>query len=177
MQLHSRLPLGASTPLDVFTKPPYLATACFPAALWEAQRQWLQHALARAALTLALLSAAATAAANVWGVPAINRRLMPQVQAAAAAALQREVQLGAVRWLAPTGLAGVGPLASVGPVALGPSPVEGSSLSARHVTLGLDPLHSALQRRLVFDVRVDGAQVGVRPCRGRCSWRQERCHV
>lgn len=84
---------------------------------------------------------------------------MPQVQAAAAAVLQRDVQLGAVRWLAPTGLAGIGPLASVGPVALGPGPVERSSTSARHVTVGLDPLQSALQRRLVLDVRVHGAQV------------------
>lgn len=118
------------------------------------------------ALGLGLLAAAATAAANVWGVPALNGRLLPPVQAAASALLQREVQLGVVNWVAPTGLLGLTPLASVGPVRVGAGPVERSSASLRQVTVGLDPVQSLLQRRIVLAVKGHGAQVRGprRPC-------------
>lgn len=59
--------------------------------LWEGQRRWLQHTLARLAVWAALLAGLATAAANVWAVPAINRRVMPAAAQQAAAILQREV--------------------------------------------------------------------------------------
>lgn len=110
---------------------------------------------------LALLAAAATAATNLWAVPVLNQRLVPQVQAAATAMLQREVSLGAVRWVAPTGLAGLTPLASVGPVSVGAGPVEQSTAMLQRVTVGLDPLQSVLQQRLVLAVRAHGAQVGL----------------
>ena len=168
------------------TPPPFSSTLCHcrcaappppppaAAALWAAQRQWLQHTLARAALGLGLLAAVATAAANAWGVPAINRQLLPQVQATAAVLLQREVQLGAVGWVAPvTGLVGLTPLASLGPISLGPGPVERSSARVGRVSVGLDPLQSALQRRVVLTIRALGAEVGgwlvwVRGCPNGC---------
>jgi hypothetical protein len=131
-----------------------------PAALWEAQRLWLQHALARMALGLGILAAAATLVANAWGVPAINHQLLPQVQEAASALLQREVALGAVRWVAPTGLVGLTPLGSLGPVRVGPGPVEGSSAEVERLTVALDPVQSALQGRVVLTVKALGAQVG-----------------
>ena len=40
----------------------------------------VQSVIARGVLTAALLLAAATAAANLWGVPELNRRLIPQVR-------------------------------------------------------------------------------------------------
>lgn len=64
------------------------------AALWDVQRRWLQHALARAAVWVGLLAGLSTLAANVWGVPAINRRLLPLATQQAAVVLQREVGAG-----------------------------------------------------------------------------------
>jgi hypothetical protein len=61
-------------------------------ALWEAQRRWLQHTLARSAMWVGLLAGLATVAANVWGVPALNRRLLPLATQQAAAVLHREVR-------------------------------------------------------------------------------------
>ena len=74
-----------------------LATAL--GVLWEAQRRWLSHTLARTALWVGLLVGAATAAANMWGVPAINQRLLPLATQQAAVMLQREVRgkLGGLR--------------------------------------------------------------------------------
>lgn len=161
----SHPPPGADLLASTLCGPPAHPTA--PAALWEAQRLWLQHALARLALGLGMLAAAATLVANAWGVPAINRQLLPQVQAAASAMLQREVALGAVRWVAPTGLIGLTPLGSLGPVCVGPGTVERSSAEVQEVTVVLDPVQSALQGRVVLTVKARGAQVrgAIRLCR------------
>lgn len=109
---------------------------------------------------LGFLGALATAAANVWGLRALNQRMLPQAQAAAAALLQREVELGAVRWVSPlAGLLGLGPLASLGPVSLGAGPVERSSAQAERLWVGLDLPQSALQRRVVLAVKARGLRV------------------
>lgn len=152
------LPTGRPCP----ALPTALPCPAHPAALWEAQRQWLQHSLARLALGLAVLLAAASAASNWWGVRALNRQVLPQAQAALQALLLREVQLGAVRWVSPAGLVGLGPLASVGPLSVGPSPLERSSAELQRLSVGLDVLQSALQRRVVLAVKVHGAQVSRR---------------
>lgn len=133
--------------------------AHLPAGLWEAQTTWLQHALARMALGIGLLAAVATVAANVWGVPVVNRRLLWQIQASAAALLQREVTVGAVRWVAPTGLLGLTPLVCLGPVTVGPGCAEGSSAQVQRLTVGLDNVQSLLQRRVVLTVRAHQARV------------------
>lgn len=135
-------------------------TALTDAALWAVQRAWLRHSLTRLLLGLCFLGALATAAANVWGLRALNEQLLPQAQAAAAVLLQREVQLGAVHWVSPlAGLLGLGPLASVGPISLGAGPVERSSARAERLWVGLDPVQSALQRRVVLAVKAGGLQV------------------
>lgn len=64
----------------------------------------------------ALLLAALTAAGNVWGVRALDRRVLPGAAARVSRVLQRDVDLGRVRWVAPAGALGLGPLAAVGPV-------------------------------------------------------------
>ena len=94
-----------------------LATAL--RVLWEAQRRWLSHTLARTALWVGLLLGVATAAANMWGVPAINQRLLPLATQQAAVVLQREVRgklsglqneavvcmhANAVRWMTSAGV-------------------------------------------------------------------------
>ncbi len=61
-----------------------------------------------------------------------------------------QVEVERVKWLAPPGLAGFMPLASVGPVSVGPGPVERSSVRAEEVLVGIDPLRSAVQRELVL---------------------------
>ena len=135
------------------------------AALWEAQRWWLQHALARIALGLSLLAAAATLASNAWAVPVINRQLLPQLQQSVSALLQREVALGPVRWVAPMGLLGITPLGCMGPVHVGPGRVEGSSAEVQRLMVGLDPVQSVLQGRVVLTVKAQDAQVG-----GKAGW-------
>jgi hypothetical protein len=98
-------------------------------------------------------------AANAWGVPAVNRRLLPQIQASATALLQREVAVGAVHWLAPTGLIGLTPLACLGPVSVGPGPAEGSSAHVQRLTVAVDTIQSLLQRRVMLTVRAHQARV------------------
>lgn len=51
------------------------------------------------------------------------------------------------------------PLASVGPVTVGPGPVERSSLMADELLVGIDPLRSAMQRELVLTFKARGAEV------------------
>ena len=131
------------------------------AAAWEAQRRWLQYSLARVALGAGLLLVASTVWANAWGVPALNTRLLPQAQQLAARVLQREVEVGSVHWLSPVGLTGLTPLASLGPVSVGPAPHEQSSLTAERVTVGVDPLRSLAQRRVVLTTKLNRAEVRV----------------
>ena len=54
---------------------------------------------------------------------------------------------------------GFGPLASVGPVSLGPGVAEKSSLEIPRVVVCVDPLQSLLQRKLILHLLADQAQV------------------
>ena len=58
---------------------------------------------------------------------------------------------------------GFGPLASVGPVSLGPGAAEKSSLEIPRVVVCVDPLQSLLQRKLILHLLADQAQVGAPP--------------
>lgn len=73
-----------------------------------------------------------------------------------------QVSVGRVRWIAPTGLVGLTPLASVGPVALGPSAsgLERTSVTAPEVVVSVNALQSALQRKVVLSLQAVGTQVG-----------------
>ena len=62
--------------------------------------------------------------------------------------------------MAPSGLLGVGPLAKVGPVELGPGRAERSSVQLPEVIVRVDALQSLLQRKLVVQLTADRAQVG-----------------
>lgn len=61
--------------------------------------------------------------------------------------------------MAPSGLVGFGPLAAAGPVELGPSAAEGSSLELPEVVVCVDPLQSLLQGKLVLQLHAAAAQV------------------
>ena len=52
----------------------------------------MQHAVARAALGVAVVTAASTLVLNAWAVPSINASLLPQVTELLARLLQREVR-------------------------------------------------------------------------------------
>ena len=71
--------------------------------------------------------------------------------------------LGKVRWVAPSGLVGFGPLASVGPVSLGAGAAEKSSLEIPRVVVCVDPLQSLLQQKLILQLHADQAQVRSKP--------------
>ena len=73
-----------------------------------------------------------------------------------------QVTLGKVNWIAPTGVVGLTPLASLGPVEVGPSPVESSSAVLPEVLLRLDPLQSLIHRKLMLQLQADSSQVGRR---------------
>lgn len=68
--------------------------------------------------------------------------------------------LGRVKWVAPSGLVGFGPLAAVGPVELGPGPAERSSAELQEVIVCVDPLQSLVQGKLVLHLHADTAKVG-----------------
>ena len=71
-----------------------------------------------------------------------------------------QVALGTVRWIAPTGLVGLTPLASIGPVSVGPGTSEGSTAILPEVLIRLDPLQSLVHRRLMLQLHADKAEVG-----------------
>lgn len=70
-----------------------------------------------------------------------------------------KVEIGKVKWIAPTGLTGMTPLAAIGPVMLGPSAREFSSASVPHVVIMLDPIQTVLQRKVILRVQANQAQV------------------
>lgn len=130
----------------------------FIKAAWELQQHWVHQAWARTILGCALALGFVTAVVNAWGVPAINRKL-PQVAQQASHALQRDVDIGKVHWVAPTGLTGLHPLVSMGPIAVGAGPVERSSAVLERVSLRVDPLQSLLRGRIVLALKASGAEV------------------
>lgn len=89
------------------------AIALAVAWLWDNHRQWLHSKYAishayhstrcmppRLAYTLgagALLTALATAVANLWAMPQLNAHVLPTVTSTAAVALQRDVRCSHVR--------------------------------------------------------------------------------
>ena len=70
-----------------------------------------------------------------------------------------QVGLGQVKWVAPSGLVGLGPLAAVGPVELGPGPAERSSAELQEVVVCVDPVQSLVQGKLVLHLHADSAKV------------------
>eukprot|EP00873_Tetraselmis_striata_P029672 jgi/Tetstr1/449936/TSEL_036990.t1 len=117
---------------------------------------------------LALVMIALTLAANSV-LPVVNSRALPHLECAVAHILDREVKVGAVHWVAPTGLVGVTPLLSVGPLYVGPSSLEGSSVKVPTAVLKVAPLASLLQRALVLRIQLDTPTVHLVQC-SNLSW-------
>lgn len=72
-----------------------------------------------------------------------------------------QVSVGRVRWISPTGVTGLTPLASVGPVTMGPSGsgLERTSVVAPEVVVSVDTLQSLLQRKIVLALQATDTQV------------------
>lgn len=64
-----------------------------------------------------------------------------------------------MRWVSPAGVTGLMPLASVGPISLGASPVEHSTARVERLLVGVDLLQSLLQGRIILTTRAVGAEV------------------
>jgi uncharacterized membrane protein YgcG len=127
-------------------------------ALWAAQRRLVYQTWARAAVATTLCLGIITAAANAWGLPAINQRV-PQAAQQVAAILKRDVRIGGVKWIAPTGILGFHPLLSVGPVHVGAGHVERSFTTVDEIKLRVDPLQSIARGRVVLALQAAGAEV------------------
>lgn len=72
----------------------------------------------------------------------------------------KQVTVGQVNWLAPTGVIGLHPIASFGPVSVGPGATEGSCAHLPEIRVSIDPLKSILQQKMVLKLTVPGAEVG-----------------
>ena len=72
-----------------------------------------------------------------------------------------QVTVGQVNWVAPTGVTGLHPIASLGPVSVGPGTTEGSWAHLPEVRVSLDPLKSLVQRQVVLKLHAPGAEVRV----------------
>ncbi|KAL0030424.1 hypothetical protein WJX79_003924 [Trebouxia sp. C0005] len=130
------------------------------AYLWQNSIKTMQIGSVRTALAVAILMVGTlTAAANVWGVKRINHRSLSRVGPQASDLLGREVTVGQVNWLAPTGVTGLHPIASLGPVSVGPGATEGSWAHLPEVRVSLDPLKSLVQRKVVLKLHAPGAEV------------------
>ncbi len=64
-----------------------------------------------------------------------------------------------MNWLAPTGVTGLHPIASLGPVSVGPGATEGSWAHLPEVRVSLDPIKSLVQRKVVLKLHAPGAEV------------------
>ena len=71
-----------------------------------------------------------------------------------------QVTVGQVNWLAPTGVLGLHPIASLGPVSVGPGSTEASWAHLPEVRVSIDPLKTLAQRKVVLKVQAPGAEVG-----------------
>lgn len=85
--------------------------------------------------------------------------MLPNITAEVATLLKRPLDIGGVKWLAPTGITGLTPLASVGPVSIGAGPVEVSSATIDRVLVRFDPLKSLARGKLVLTLDGKDAEV------------------
>ena len=65
-----------------------------------------------------------------------------------------------MKWLAPSGVLGLHPLAAIGPVSVGPGPIEHSSALLPDVRISINPVQSLVQRQVVLKIHIPAAQVG-----------------
>lgn len=129
--------------------------------LWDWQKLSLRQWYIRVVGVVALALGVATALANLVGVRHVNAKMLPQVVAAVSTVLEREVSVQGVRWVAPTGLLGVSPLASLGGVSVGPGELEHTSVSLDSLEVSLDPLQSLIQRQLILKLAAQGVTADV----------------
>lgn len=74
--------------------------------------------------------------------------------------VHQQVTVGQVNWLAPTGVTGLHPIASLGPVSVGPGADEGSWAHLPEIRVSIDLVKSLVQRKMVLKIRAPGAEVG-----------------
>lgn len=74
--------------------------------------------------------------------------------------VHQQVTVGQVNWLALTGVTGLHPIASLGPVSVGPGADEGSWAHLPEIRVSIDLVKSLVQRKMVLKIRAPGAEVG-----------------
>jgi hypothetical protein len=129
----------------------------------------MQYKVARTSLAITVIIAACHTAVNIWAVPRLNQNVLPNITTEAANLLKRPLDIGGVKWLAPTGITGLTPLASVGPVSIGAGPVEVSSATIERVLVRFDPLKSLVRGKLVLTLDGKDAEVHLHQG-GNYSW-------
>lgn len=80
-----------------------------------------------------------------------------------------------MKWVALSGLVGLGPLAAIGPVDLGPGPAERSSAALEELIVRVDLVQSLVQGKLVLQLHADAAKVGsqiLQAQQGMCNCRE-----
>lgn len=95
---------------------------------------------------------------NIWSLPRINKKL-PSISKSLGKVAKREIIIERVNWLAPSGLLGVHPIANVGPVQIGPGPVEQSHGRVESLDIRFNPLRSIFSGRFYFSVKSQGASL------------------
>ena len=97
-------------------------------------------------------------ALNIWAVPRINKGL-PQVSKSLTKVLKRDTDIKKVKWIAPSGILGLHPIARIQGVSVGPGDVEKSNATVDTVDLHLNPLKSIFCGRLMLAAKCDGVDV------------------
>ena len=97
-------------------------------------------------------------ALNIWAVPKINKSL-PQASKSLSKVLKRDTDIKKVKWIAPSGILGLHPVARIQGVSVGPGDVEKSHATVDTVDLHLNPLKSMFYGRLMLAAKCDGVDV------------------
>eukprot|EP00210_Caulerpa_lentillifera_P007372 g7046.t1 len=98
---------------------------------------------------------------NTWILGYLNNRVLPENTNELTRVMEREVSLGKVNWVLPTGVIGMSPLMSVGPIDVGPGTAEQSQVFVPELRLGLDFIRSAFQRQIVLKVHCNETELRV----------------
>ena len=87
---------------------------------------------------------------------------MPKWEKTLRTLLLRGVSLEGIRWVSPPGILGLGPLAAIDDVAIGPRDAEQSEVTVGSTVVRLRPGISILRRQFVFDIEVQDVHATVR---------------
>lgn len=120
-------------------------------------------AAAKWALGSSIVLALAHVAVNKYVVPNLNEQVLPTATPAVSRILDRYVHVGRVESIRPLGMFGIGPVARVEGLFVGPR-TDGSErthLSASAATVSINPGASLLNGKIALKVAVEGANISL----------------